>query len=29
MRKLNLTFPDEIVDELGLLCGNLPKVCRK
>lgn len=29
MRKLNLTFPDEIVQELSFLCLNSPKVCRK
>jgi hypothetical protein len=29
MRKLSLTFPDEIIEELSLLCLNRPKVCKK
>ena len=29
MRKLSLTFPDEILEELSLLCKHKPKVCKK
>jgi hypothetical protein len=29
MRKLNLTFPDEIIEEVSLLCLNRPKICKK
>ena len=29
MRKLSLTFPDEIAEELSFLCLDKPKVCKK
>jgi hypothetical protein len=29
MRKLSLTFPGEITEELSLLCGERPKLCKK
>lgn len=29
MRKLSLTFPDEIAEEMSLLCLGKPKVCKK
>jgi hypothetical protein len=29
MRKLSLTFPDEIIEEMSLLCLGKPKVCKK
>lgn len=29
MRKLSLTFPDEIAEEMSLLCLDKPKVCKK
>ncbi len=29
MRKLNLTFPQEIIEELCFLCQDSPKICKK